>query len=105
MPKREFNITDAAQGTALAVRIIPGGESSAIVGIEDGAVTVRLAGSPRHEEFAGALAQMLAGYLSVSEHDIEVLDGFEHHMKLVTVLNAQSADIDRLLHEAVASNV
>lgn len=104
MPKREFNITDAAQGTALAVRIIPGGESSSIVGIEGGAVTVQLAGPPPYEQIADALAQVLAGCLSVSQHDIEVLDGFDHHMKLVTVLNAHSAEVDRLLRQAVNAN-
>jgi len=62
MSNREFHITDAASGTAIAVRIVPLARCDEIAGIEeDGTVKIRLMAAPVEGEMNEALSGFLAG--------------------------------------------
>lgn len=101
MAKHEHHITDAASGTALAVRIEPGAHCDEVATIgADGAVEIRLA-VPEAESDT-ALVNFLAELLSANPRDIEILVGRDSRKKLVTIMNVNAVEVERLLLEAAA---
>lgn len=101
MSNREFHITDAASGTAIAVRIVPLARCDEIAGIEeDGTVKIRLMAAPVEGEMNEALSGFLAGLLGIDPQDVEIIAGLDSRKKLVTLTNVDTASVERLLHEA-----
>lgn len=101
MSKRQFHITDAASGTAIAVKIVPLAGADEIAGIEeDGTVKIRLMAPPIEGQVNEALARFLAGLLAIDRHDVEIHAGLDSRKKLVTLVNVETGKVERLLREA-----
>ena len=101
MDKRPFNITDAARGAAIAVRIVPRADRDGIAAIEeDGSVKIRLTAPPVEGQVNEALVRYLVALLGVEADDIEILAGEDSRKRLVTLMNASSAEVDRAFREA-----
>lgn len=104
MTKRDYQITDAAKGTALAIRIVPGANCDEIGEIfSDGSVEVRLK-APANVDLNVALVQFLAGFLEIWPADVEILAGHEGVKKLVTIVNVISVEVEQKLFEAAANS-
>ncbi|MFO7322482.1 MAG: DUF167 domain-containing protein [Chloroflexota bacterium] len=96
---RKFQITDAARGAALTVRVVTRAEQSEIVGIqEDGTLRVRLvansAGDPAANE---ELVYLLANVLDVEPHRLEIVAGYNTRDKLISVDGISTSDVEARL--------
>ena len=95
---RNFNITDASRGAAFTVKIVPKATKTEIVGIqEDGTIKIRLMSPPVEGQANEELIAFLAEFLHVDQGNIEIVAGIDSRKKLVSVLNVQAEDIDRLV--------
>jgi uncharacterized protein (TIGR00251 family) len=102
MAKREFKITQASRGAALAVKIIPKANTTGIAGIEpDGTVRIRLTAPPVDDQDNQELVQFLAGLFNIGQQDVEIVAGAESRNKLISLLNIGSADVERIVNQSV----
>ncbi|MBN1313431.1 MAG: YggU family protein [Anaerolineae bacterium] len=95
---RNFNITDASRGAAFTVKIVPKATKTEIVGIqEDGTIKIRLMSPPVEGQANEELIAFLAEFLHVDLSDVEIVAGVDSRKKLISVLNVQAEDVDRLV--------
>jgi uncharacterized protein (TIGR00251 family) len=78
-------VSAAAGGTLLEVRVIPRAPRSAVAGIRDGALLVRLAAPPVDGEANDALVTLLAGVLDVPRRDLTIVAGERARRKRLRV--------------------
>jgi len=99
--RKELNITDASQGAAITVKIVPKASRTEIVGIqEDGTIKIRLMAPPLEGEANDELIDFLAKFLEVQSGDIEILAGANNRRKLVTVLNIRAEEVEARVRAA-----
>ena len=99
--RKELNITDASQGAAITVKIVPKANRTEIVGIqEDGTIKIRLMAPPVEGEANEELISFLAEFLEVDAHNIEILAGANNRRKLITVLNVRAEDVEARVRSA-----
>lgn len=99
--RKELNITDASQGAAITVKIVPKASRTEIVGIqEDGTIKIRLMAPPVEGEANEELISFLAEFLEVDAHNIEILAGANNRRKLVTVLNIRADEVETRVRAA-----
>ena len=104
MSKREFNITDAARGAAITVKIIPKANKTEIVGIQDdGTVKIRLMSPPVEGQANEELIRYLAEFLSVRPSDVEIVAGADSRKKLISVMHIQVEELEALIRAQVGS--
>ncbi len=102
MTKREFKITQASRGAALAVKIIPTAHTTEIAGIEpDGTVRIRVTAPPVDDQANRELVQFLAGLFNISQQDVEIVAGIESRNKLISLLNIGAGDVERIINQTV----
>ncbi|MBN1427675.1 MAG: YggU family protein [Anaerolineae bacterium] len=95
---RNLNITDASRGAAFTVKIVPKATKTEIVGIqEDGTIKIRLMSPPVEGQANEELIAFLAEFLHVNISDVEIVAGVDSRKKLISVLNVQAEDVDRLI--------
>ena len=78
-------VSAAAGGTLLEVRVIPRAPRSAVAGVRDGALLVRLAAPPVDGEANDALVTLLAGLLDVPRRDLTIVAGERARRKRLKV--------------------
>ena len=95
---KNLNITDASRGAAFTVKIVPKANKTEIVGIqEDGTIKIRLMSPPVEGQANEELIKFLAEFLKVTAKDVEIVAGLDGRRKLVSVLNVNADDVDRLV--------
>lgn len=98
MGKRDFNITDARHGAAITVKIVPKANRTEIAGIDpDGTLKIRLMSPPVEGQADQELIAFLSEFLRVPPGDIEIVAGADGRRKLISVVNINAEEIDRLL--------
>ena len=90
-------IADAADGTTLDVRVIPRSGRSAIAGIRDGALLIRLKASPVDNAANRELIDLLARVLDVARQRIEIARGLKSREKRVKVIGLSAAAVRQRL--------
>ena len=86
---------------AIDVRVIPRAGRSAIAGVRDGAILVRLAAAPGAGAANAELIDLLAGTLQVPKRDIAIVSGDRSRSKRVRVAGMNRAVVmDTLLRGA-----
>lgn len=68
-------VSAAAGGTLLEIRVIPRAPRSAVAGVRDGALLVRLAAAPVDGEVNDTLLVLLAEVLDVPRRDLTIVAG------------------------------
>ncbi len=105
MRDRDFNITDAARGAAITVRIVPKASRTEIACIEeDGTIKVRLTAPPVGDEANEELIRFLASLLEIDPGHIEIVAGHDSRVKLITALHIRAAEVERRVLAAVAGD-
>ena len=103
MTKREFKITKASRGAALAVKIIPKANATEIAGVEpDGTVKIRLTAPPVDDQANQELVEFMAGLFNIDPQDVEIVAGEESRNKLISLLNIGAMDVERIINESAA---
>lgn len=78
-------VSAAAGGCLLDVRVIPRAPRSAVAGIRDGALLVRLAAPPVDGAANDALLALMAGVLDVPRRDLAIVAGERARRKRLKV--------------------
>ena len=86
-----------AAGSRLAVRVIPRARKTAVDGVRDGRLLIRVAAPPVDRAANEALVALLAGILSVPRRAVRIVSGDTSRNKTI--------DIDGLTPSAVAAAV
>jgi uncharacterized protein YggU (UPF0235/DUF167 family) len=96
-PALSLAITERSDGAVIPVRVIPRAGRSAVAGVRDGALLVRLAAAPLKGAANDALLRLLAGSLGVPKTRLTVISGDRARGKRVHVAGAAAADLARQL--------
>ena len=81
----------------LSVRVVPGASKSEIVGVEGGALKVRLAAAPVKGKANKELVRLLARAFGVRGSDVEIVAGHRARLKKVQVYGADPNTVSRLM--------
>lgn len=94
----EFEISEAEYGVTFAVRVVPRARKNEVVGVQAGALKVRLTSPPVGGAANEALVKFLAEGLGVRRSQVEIVRGRTSRRKVIKVagLSAQKAR-ERLL--------
>lgn len=93
-------LSAAAAGTVIEVRVIPRAPRSAVAGVRDGALLVRLAAQPVDGEANAALVVLLAATLGVPRRDVSLVLGERGRRKRVLVAGLLPTDVQARLAAA-----
>ena len=94
---REFKITDAQQGAAFAVRVVPRASKNEIAGQVGDAIKVRLTAPPVEGKANKALIAFLAQELGLRKSQVEIVAGETSRNKVVCVLGLSPAEVEERL--------
>jgi len=86
-------ISDTRDGAVIAVRVIPRAEKSAIAGIRDGAVLVRLSAPPVDGAANAELIEVMAGALGVPKRAITITSGEASRRKTLLIAGISAATV------------
>ena len=94
-------VSAVAGGTLLDVRVMPRAPRSAVAGVRDGALLVRLAAAPVDGEANDALLTLLARALDVPRRDLAIVAGERSRRKRIEVAGLTPAVVEARLLPAV----
>ena len=94
---REFKITDAQQGAAFAVRVVPRASKNEIAGQVGDAIKVRLTAPPVEGKANEALIAFLAQELGLRKSQVEIVAGETSRNKVICVLGLSPAEVEERL--------
>lgn len=99
----DLEITDASRGAAFTVKIVPKANKTEVVGVlEDGTIKIRLVSPPVEGQANEELVNFLAELLGVKLGDVEIVAGLDGRQKLISVINVQAADVDRIIRASAS---
>ena len=100
---REPRFTNGKRGAALPVRVIPRARHNEVAEIlSDQTVKIRLVSSPGEEETNRELIGFLSQILGIPESKMEIVAGNRGRDKLVSILDATSAEIHEKILRSLA---
>lgn len=92
-------LTESADGVTLPLRVSPRARRSAIDGVVEGALRVRIAAPPVEGAANKAVSAYLARVLGVPRRDVSLLAGEQSRQKVVRVGGLNAAQIRQRLRE------
>ena len=100
MSNREFRLHDGKKGAALAIRVTPRARKNEVVEVlSDQTVKIRLTAPPVEGKANEALIKYLADILDIPKSKIEIVAGETGRDKLVSVLDADLAEVHKKILE------
>jgi uncharacterized protein (TIGR00251 family) len=93
-------VSAADGGSLLDIRVIPRAPRSAVDGVRDGALLVRLAAPPVDGEANDALISLMAGVLDVPKRDLAIVSGERSRKKRLKVAGLTPASVHARLGAA-----
>lgn len=81
----ELDVRERGDGVRFAVRVQPRAPRSAVAGVHDGALRVRLAAPPVDGAANEELVRLLARWLGVARRDVSIVGGAASRAKMVDV--------------------
>lgn len=92
-----LDLRPTPRGTRIAVRAVPRASRSALEGVRDGRLVVRVTPPPAEGAANEAVARTLAAALSLPPSAVVVVVGRSHRLKTVEVAGLSPAEIRRRL--------
>lgn len=99
----ELDVRERDDGVRFAVRVQPRASRSAVIGVHDGALRVRLAAPPVDGAANDELVRLLAKWLGVARSSVSIAGGAASRSKLVDVRGV-SVEVVRSLVTEVESH-
>jgi uncharacterized protein (TIGR00251 family) len=93
MPMCDCMVSAADGGSLLDIRVIPRAPRSAVAGVRDGALLVRLAAPPVDGEANDALIDLIAGVLDVPRRDLAIVAGARSRRKRLKVAGLSPSSV------------
>ena len=94
-----FNFREEGGSLVFAVRVVPRASRTAVAGVYDGALKVRVAAPPVEGAANEELRRFLAKRLGISAGSVEIVGGHTSKTKVVKASGARAADLLRLAAE------
>jgi len=96
-----LKITATPEGVVFFARVQPRASSSAIAGVMDGALKIRLQAPPVEDRANAVLCEYLAHLLKTSKSAVRILAGDRNRIKRVEIRGVTEKQVrDLLLHDA-----
>ncbi|NTU63454.1 MAG: YggU family protein [Chloroflexi bacterium] len=80
-----WQVTESSSGVTFSVRVVPRSSRNQIVGVESGALKVRLTAPPVEGAANTALIEFVAEWLGVKRSAVSIISGDKARNKLVRV--------------------
>jgi uncharacterized protein (TIGR00251 family) len=90
-------VSAADGGSLLDIRVIPRAPRSAVAGVRDGALLVRLAAPPLDGEANDALISLMAVVLDVPKRDLAIVAGERSRRKRLKIAGLTPASVHKRL--------
>jgi uncharacterized protein (TIGR00251 family) len=94
-----FKATESDGALTFRVRVVPRASKTALAGVYDGALKVRVAAPPVEGAANAELTRFLAKRLGVAAGAVEIVGGHTSKSKVVRAAGAKAADLVRLAAE------
>jgi uncharacterized protein len=88
--------SECSEGFSLRVRVIPNAHRNAVVGVEEGALVVRLAAPPVEGKANVALLEYLGDVLMVRPKQLRLQRGGKSRRKVVLITGVERARLESL---------
>lgn len=95
----QLDVRERGDSVRLAVRVQPRAARSAVTGVRDGALLVRVAAPPVDGAANEELVRLLAGWLGVARRDVSIVGGAASRSKLVDVRGVSVEAVRSLVTE------
>jgi uncharacterized protein (TIGR00251 family) len=95
----QLDVRERGDSVRVAVRVQPRAARSAVTGVRDGALLVRVAAPPVDGAANEALVRLLAGWLGVARRDVSIVGGAASRSKLVDVRGVSVEAVRSLVTE------
>ncbi|MBI2797590.1 MAG: DUF167 domain-containing protein [Gemmatimonadetes bacterium] len=93
---------DVPGGVRFAVRVRPRASRTAVEGVHDGALAVRLTAPPVEGAANAALVEAIAGWLGVGRRAVSIVRGDTGRRKIVEVSGVTAADLSACVSQITA---
>ena len=100
-PASELQISDSSAGAVLRVRVVPRAGRSALAGVRDGALLIRVAAAPVRGAANDALTEVLASVLDLPRRRIQLVSGGRTRLKRVRIEGLGASEVVRRLTVAL----
>ncbi|MHC5060146.1 MAG: DUF167 domain-containing protein [Planctomycetota bacterium] len=94
------DITENKEGVVLAVKVIPGGSRTAIAGVLDGMLKVKISAPAERGKANQSLIEFLAKRLSVKKKAVSIVSGHTSPLKKVQICGLTAENISGELIQA-----
>ena len=89
----ELSVRDADGGVVFTAKVVPGSSRTAICGLLDGMLKVKVSAAPEKGKANQCLASLLAGQLGVKKNAVSIVSGRSSAVKKVQVCGITSATL------------
>ena len=97
----ELQLSDSSAGAVLLVRVVPRAGRSALAGVRDGALLIRVAAAPVRGAANDALTEVLASALDLPRTRIQLVSGGHARLKRVRIEGLGASEVVRRLDAAL----
>jgi hypothetical protein len=97
-----LTIKETAGGVQFAVRVIPGASKNEVVGIQDGALKLKLTAPPVEGKANRACVDFLAGLLRLRRSTLSITSGEKSRKKTITAAGLSAAELQSRLKGILA---
>lgn len=97
-----FHVTQGRDGARFNVIVAPRASKTALAGIHDGAIKVRLAAPPVDGAANEELAEFLSGLFGVAKSSVSIVAGQTSKRKTVEARGLKPAEAEKKIHSALA---
>lgn len=90
-------VKETEKGLLIQVRVLPRSSRCKLVGIQDGALKIKLTSPPLEGKANGECVRFLADQLKIRKSQIEIIAGHKARKKTVALTGIGKADFEALL--------
>ena len=101
----EFEVEEVEGGVKFAVKVVPGSSKTALCGVLDGMLKVKVAAAPEKGKANKCLVEFLAKQLDIKKNDVAVCSGQTSPVKQIQIRGVLKETIVKLANLAKSSNL
>ena len=93
----EFEVEEVGCGVRFTVKVVPGSSKTALCGVLDGMLKVKIIAAPEKGKANKCLVEFLTKQLGIKKNDVAVCSGQTSPVKQIQIGGVSIADMDKLL--------
>jgi uncharacterized protein (TIGR00251 family) len=96
-------VRETEKGLVIQVRVLPRSSRCEVVGIQDGALKIKITSPPLEGKANDECVRFLADQLRIKKSQIEIVSGHRARKKTVAISDLKKADLEALLAPFLSS--